>query len=84
MNNTHEIIFTKLRVRNFLSIKDVEFDFTTHNGMNKIFGINKDVGKEYANNGAGKCVTAETEIEIEIINENIQKLFIEFINNSKG
>lgn len=54
MTNSNEIIFKKIRVRNFLSIKDIEFNFETHSGMNYIFGHNKDVGKEYAKNGAGK------------------------------
>lgn len=54
MTNPHEIIFQRIRVRNFLSIKDIEFNYESHSGMNYIFGHNKDVGKEYAKNGAGK------------------------------
>ena len=55
MNNPHEINFEKIRVQNFLSIKEAEFDFTKHSGMNYIFGHNLDVGKgDEARNGAGK------------------------------
>jgi DNA repair exonuclease SbcCD ATPase subunit len=55
MNNPHEIHFEKIRVQNFLSVKEAEFDFTKHNGMNYIFGHNMDVGKgDEMRNGAGK------------------------------
>jgi DNA repair exonuclease SbcCD ATPase subunit len=53
--NIHEIIFSKLKVQNFLSVKELEFDFTKHSGMNYIYGHNMDVGRgDEARNGAGK------------------------------
>lgn len=49
----HRIIFNWIKIRNFLSIESIDFDFSKHSGMNYVFGINKDLN-ENVRNGSGK------------------------------
>ncbi len=76
MNN---ITFNWVSMQNFFSVgEEVRVDFNEFNGMNYVYGENKD---DDCRNGSGKCVTPETEIEIIIENNEISNIFQKFINN---
>jgi DNA repair exonuclease SbcCD ATPase subunit len=52
--NSHGLVFNYIKVENFLSIgPEIHFDFNKHNGMNYVFGINRDI-KNTTRNGVGK------------------------------
>jgi len=48
----------KIRIKNFLSIKDVEIDFESYSDIVRIIGVNKDT-KPWSSNGAGKSSVIE-------------------------
>lgn len=48
----HKIKFNYLKIENFLSVREQKFNFSSHNGLNYVFGINKDV--DGTKNGSGK------------------------------
>lgn len=63
------IIFEQLELQNFKSVGDpIILDYQSLKGFNYIFGTNSD-SADGASNGSGKCVHANTEIEIEIPDE---------------
>lgn len=48
----NRVIFKKIKIKNFLSVANQEFDFIEHQGLNYIFGTNQDV--DGTKNGSGK------------------------------
>jgi len=48
---TNNLVFNWIKVKNFFSIGEIDFNFLTHSGMNYVFGQNKDLN---LTNGSGK------------------------------
>jgi ABC-type multidrug transport system ATPase subunit len=68
-----------------MKIKRVEFkNFASYGNRTQIIEFDKETSDLYlilGNNGAGKCLAKETEISVEIEDEELKKEFIEFIKN---
>lgn len=65
------INFTKLSIKNFLSIGNEPVEIKFKEGMNIITGVNKD--EEDIKNGAGKCLDKRTKIKVRV-SEDIYKI----------
>ena len=61
----------KIRIKNFLSIKDAEIDFESYSNIVRIIGINKDT-KPNSSNGAGKSSVIEA-IVFSLFGKTIRK-----------
>lgn len=61
------INFTKITIKNFLSIGNEPVVINFKQGMNVIMGVNRD--EEDIKNGAGKCLDKRTKINVRVPEE---------------
>lgn len=80
MTMNDSIIFEKIHIRNFLSVGDtpVELDFTTHIGMNYVYGINPELG---IRNGIGKSAIFVDAILFALFGETARKINLPLVPN---
>ena len=71
------INFTKLTIKNFLSVGNEEVKVKFKEGMNIITGVNRD--EEDIKNGAGKCLDKRTKIKVRV-SEEIYKILSKTIS----
>lgn len=71
------INFTKLTIKNFLSVGNEPVKIKFKEGMNIITGVNKD--EEDIKNGAGKCLDKRTKIKVRV-SEEIYKILSKTIS----
>lgn len=65
-----KIEFGKLKIKNFLSFAEEEFDFSEHRKMALVCGKNLDLPG--SKNGSGKCLDPSTRIRIEVDDEIVE------------
>lgn len=77
-----KLIFKKLKIKNFMSFKESEFEFLDSNKMVRVTGINNDIGND-SNNGSGKSTLFASilyvlygQIQNNIKNENIKNKYV--------
>ena len=76
------IEFIKIEMQNFKSIGElVELDYKKLNGLDFVYGKNNDVAN--ARNGSGKCLHPDTNVNIEILDEDVKNKFLNFLKNNK-
>lgn len=71
------IKFKTLSAKNILSIGNDPVEVQFKQGLNIIFGVNKDKNRS---NGSGKCVRGSTSVDIHIDDPEIRDKFIKFTN----
>lgn len=80
-----KIDITKLKIHNFMSYADEEFDFSEHNGLNLICGKNNDIPG--SKNGSGKSSLLNAlafsifgKLPFSLSNENVRNRYVEDVN----
>ena len=77
-----KIDITKLKIHNFMSYADEEFDFSSHKGLNLICGKNNDIPGSKNGSGKSSLLNALTfsifgKLPFSLNNGNIKNRFIE-------
>ena len=80
-----KIDITKLKIHNFMSYADEEFDFSAHNGLNLICGKNNDIPGSKNGSGKSSLLNALTysifgKLPFSLSNENVRNRYVEDVN----
>lgn len=67
-----KLIFKTVKIHNFLSFGDEEFNFDELTGLTRVKGKNFDIPNQL--NGSGKCLDPATQITIEADSDVIDKI----------